>query len=77
MVEVQIQGTCLVGTVAIGVGWGRTRRTDPVRVARHLLALAVATLLAVAYGTRHEDARARGRPPGQLRCLSPPVAPVA
>ena len=65
MVEVQIQGTCLVGTVAIGVGWGRTRRTDPGRVARHLLA--VATLLAVAYGTRHEDARARGRPPGQLR----------
>ncbi len=27
------------------------------RVARHLLALAVATLLAAAYGTRHEEAR--------------------
>ena len=50
-----------------GWQWGRTRRTDPVRVARHLLALAVATLLAVAYGTRLEEARARGLPPGQLR----------
>ena len=38
-----------------GWQWGRTRRTDPVRVARHLLALAVATLLAVAYGTRLEE----------------------
>ena len=37
------------------------------RVARHLLALAVATLLAVAYGTRHEEARLRGLRPGQLR----------
>ena len=42
-----------------GWQWGRTRRTDPLRVARHLLALAVATLLAVAYGTRCEQARAR------------------
>ena len=50
-----------------GWQWGRTRRTDPVRVARHLLVLAVATLLAVAYGTRHEQARARGLRPGQLR----------
>ena len=44
-----------------GWQWGRTRRTDPVRVARHLLVLAVATLLAAAYGTRCEQARARGR----------------
>ena len=50
-----------------GWQWGRTRRTDPVRVARHLLVLAVATLLAVAYGTRREQARARGLPPGRLR----------
>ena len=50
-----------------GWQWGRTRRTDPVRVARHLLVLAVATLLAVAYGTRCEQARARGLRPGQLR----------
>ena len=48
-----------------GWQWGRTRRTEPGRVARHLLALAVATLLAVAYGTRCEQAR--GLPPGQLR----------
>ena len=54
-----------------GWPWQRTRRRDPVRVARHLLVLAVATLLAVAYGTRHEDARDRGRPPGRLR--RPPV----
>ena len=33
-----------------GWQWQRTRRRDPVRVARHLLVLAVATLLAVAYG---------------------------
>lgn len=50
-----------------GWQWGRTRRTDPVRVARHLLVLAVATLLSAAYGTRHEQARARGLRPGQLR----------
>ena len=63
-------------------------RTGSVRVARHLLVLAVATLLSVAYGTRHEQARARARPPGRLRrpptdtqprtadlhCLSPPAA---
>ena len=50
-----------------GWQWGRTRRRDPVRVARHLLALAVATLLAVAYGTRCEQATVRGRRPGRLR----------
>ena len=50
-----------------GWQWGRTRRIDPVRVARHLLVLAVATLLSVAYGTRREQARARGLPPGRLR----------
>ncbi len=54
-----------------GWPWQRTRRRDPVRVARHALVLAVATLLAVAYGTRHEDARDRGLPPGRLR--HPPV----
>ncbi len=40
-------------------------------MARHLLVLVVATLLAVAYGTRHEQARTRGLRPGQLR--RPPV----
>ena len=49
------QGFC--GLKRGGWQWHRTRRRDPVRVARHLLALAVATLLAVAYGTRHEEVR--------------------
>ena len=57
-----------------GWQWQRTRRTDPVRVARHGLVLAVASLLAVAYGTRHEDARDRGLPPGRLR-RPPDAAP--
>ena len=48
-----------------GWQWHRTRRRDPVCVARHLLALAVA------YGTRHEEARVRGLRPEQLR--RPPV----
>ena len=34
---------------------------------RHWLVLAMATLLAVAYGTRREDAEARYLPPGRLR----------
>ena len=50
-----------------GWPWHRTRRRDPVRVARHLLALAVATRLAVAYGTRHEEARVRVLRPGPRR----------
>ena len=67
-----------------GWQWGRTRRTDPVRVARHLLALAAATLLAVAYGTRCEQARdaapfqrtaaGRGLPPPPAG-PQPPVGP--
>ena len=36
-------------------------------MARHLLVLAVATLLAVAYGTRCEQATVRGQRPGRLR----------
>ncbi len=34
---------------------------------RHWLVLAIATLLAVAYGTRQEEAEARHLPPGRLR----------
>ena len=34
---------------------------------RHWLVLAIATVLAVAYGTRREDAEARHREPGHLR----------
>ena len=50
-------------------GWHgeRTRRTDPARIARHWLVLAVATLLNLAVGTRLEDAAAQGTPPGRLR----------
>ena len=54
--------------------WQRTRRTDPVRISRHWLALSVATLLALAYGTRVEDAFDRKIAPGSLR--SPPKAPA-
>ena len=42
----------------LGGKWHKTRRRDPVRVGRHWLVLAIATLLAVAYGTRREDAEA-------------------
>lgn len=59
----------------MGWQWQRTRRTDPTRVARHWLVLAVATLWTLAVGTRAEDAAARGRPPAHLR--RPPRLPVA
>ncbi len=59
------------GLKTVGWKWHKTRRLDPgalwARVARHWLVLAIATLLAVAYGTRQEDAEARHRPPGRLR----------
>jgi len=56
----------------LGWHWERTRRTDPARVARHWLVLAVATLLAVATGTREEDAERLGRAPANLRTAPPP-----
>ena len=46
---------------------------DPARVSRHWLVLSVATLLALAYGTRVEDAQERKLAPGNLR--APPRAP--
>ena len=49
------------GLKTVGWKWHKTRRRDPTRVGRHWLVLAMATLLAVAYGTRHEDAEARQR----------------
>lgn len=52
---------------SMGWHWERTRRTDPQRIARHWLVLAVATLLDVAAGTRLEEADWRGLPPGRLR----------
>jgi hypothetical protein len=51
----------------VGWQWQHTRRTNPDRVARHWLVLAVATLWVLAYGTRAEDAEAQGLPPGRLR----------
>jgi Transposase DDE domain len=55
-----------------GWHWERTRRTDPARVARHWLVLAVATLWTVAIGTRVEDATRRGREPTRIRQVLPP-----
>jgi hypothetical protein len=52
---------------SLGWHWDRSRRTDPVRIARHWLVLAIATLLSLAVGTRLEEAARRGRPPGRLR----------
>ena len=49
------------GLKTVGWKWHKTRRGDPVRVGRHWLVLAIATLLAVAYGTRREEAEARHR----------------
>ena len=59
----------------VGWQWQHTRRTDPARVARHWLVLAVATLWVVAYGTRSEDAQTQGVPPARLR--TPPALPPA
>ena len=46
---------------------------DPTRISRHWLVLSVATLLAMAYGTRVEDANNRKVAPGNLR--APPRTP--
>ena len=52
---------------SLGWQWDKTRRTDPARISRHWLVLSVATLLALAYGTRVEDAQDRRIAPGNLR----------
>jgi hypothetical protein len=57
----------------LGWQWQRSRRTEPARVARHWLVLAVASLTALAHGTRVEDARERGLPPARLRAPPPPA----
>jgi hypothetical protein len=59
---------------SVGWDWERTRRTDPTRVARYWLVLAVATLWTVAVGTRVEDAWHAGQPPHALRRPHPPAA---
>ncbi len=51
----------------VGWQWEHTQRTDPARVTRHWLVLAVAMLWVMAYGTRMEDAKLRGLPPARLR----------
>ena len=53
-----------------GWKWDKTRRTDPTRVSPHWLVLSVA-MLALAYGTRVEDAQERRIAPGNL-----PVLPI-
>jgi hypothetical protein len=50
----------------VGWQWQHTQRTNPQRVARHWLVLAVAMLWVLAYGTRAEDAEALGVLPGRL-----------
>lgn len=52
---------------SLGWQWQHTRRTDPTRVARYWLILAVATLWVLAYGTWVEDAQRHGVCPGRLR----------
>ena len=59
----------------LGWQWEKTRRTDPDRVARHWLVLAVATLWVLAYGTRAEDAEWRGVAPDRLRCAPNTIGP--
>ena len=58
-----------------GWQWQNTRRTDPQRVSRHWLALSVATLWTLAYGTRVEDASDLGIAPGRLRAPPKSLAP--
>jgi Transposase DDE domain len=58
----------------VGWQWQHTRRTDPTRVARHWLVLAVAMLWVLAYGTRAEDAAQQGMPPARL--VRPPAPPT-
>jgi Transposase DDE domain len=58
----------------VGWQWQHTRRSDPTRVARHWLVLAVAMLWVLAYGTRAEDAEQQGVPPARL--VRPPAPPT-
>jgi hypothetical protein len=59
----------------LGWRWQHTRRTDPSRVARHWLVMAVAMLWVMAYGTRVEDASLQGMPPTHLH--TPPMPPTS
>lgn len=59
----------------LGWHWERSRRTDPMRVSRHWLVLAVATLWTVAVGTRAEEAEWSRRSAWQV--YSPQPVPPA
>jgi hypothetical protein len=59
----------------VGWQWQRSRRTDPTRVGRHWLVLAVVMLWTLAVGTRAEDAVRLGRTSPRLR--RPPPPPTA
>jgi hypothetical protein len=50
-----------------GWQWQRSRRSDPERVARHWLVLALCSLWTLAHGTRCEDAQRVGVAPSWLR----------
>ncbi len=69
-IEQGFRGLKTVGD-PLGGKWHKTRRREPgalwARVGRHWLVLAMATWLAVAYGTRREEAEARHLAPGRLR----------
>lgn len=58
-----------------GVGFQgqQTRRTEPTRVARPWLVLAVAMVWVLAYGTRGEEATQAELPPAQLQTPRPPT----
>jgi hypothetical protein len=57
----------------MGWQWQKSQRTDPDRVARHWLVMAVATGWVLATGTRGEDAASLGCPPAHLH--APPPGP--
>jgi hypothetical protein len=59
---------------SLGWQWQRTRRSEPTRVARHWLVLAVATLWVLGCGTRDEDAEHLQTTPGRVRV--PPQLPT-
>ncbi|NJO83855.1 MAG: transposase [Blastochloris sp.] len=59
---------------SMGWQWQRTRRTDPARVSRHWLVLAVATLWVLGCGTRTEDAERLRTTPDRIRV--PPALPA-
>jgi hypothetical protein len=59
---------------SVGWQWQKTRRTDPARVARHWLVLAVATLWVLGCGTREEDAELLKTTADRIRV--PPTLPL-